>query len=98
MNHFPLVYFCRCLQIKLSLRYEFNRWSTAWYVHHLYEKGYTNDGQVMGHWAGGERNLSLDTPAHVHAVNLVWQLSSKQILDTTFRHIKNNNETGLQLL
>lgn len=77
---------------KISLRYEFNRWSTAWYVHHLYEQGYTNEGQVMGHWAGGERNLSLDTPAHVHGVNLVWQLSSKQVLATTFRHIKNDNE------
>ena len=77
---------------KMSLRYEFNRWSTAWYVHHLYEQGYTNEGQVIGHWAGGERDLSMDTPAQVHAVNLAWQLSSKQILDTTIRHIKNENE------
>jgi hypothetical protein len=78
---------------KMSLRYEFNRWSTAWYVHHLYEQGYTNEGQVIGHWAGGERELSMDTPAQVHAVNLAWQLSSKQILDTTIRHIKNENES-----
>ncbi|MCC2617514.1 capsule assembly Wzi family protein [Aestuariibacter halophilus] len=76
----------------IGLRYEFTRWSTAWYVHHLYQQGYTNEGRVMGHWGGSERQFGDDVKAHVHAMNVNWQMSSTQLLDITLRHIQNQSE------
>lgn len=95
--------FLPILTENLSLRYEFNRWSTAWYVHHLYRNGYTNDGQVMGHWGGGERQFNDDVPAHVHSLNLNWNMAEGQLLNGTLRSIENkpsvkaNYQRGIEL-
>lgn len=40
----------------LSIRYETVDFQDAWYVHHLYKNGYTNDGNVMGGWSGDISN------------------------------------------
>ncbi len=72
-----------------SLRYEYSHWSTAWYVHHLYKQGYTNDGQVMGHWGAGERDLSHDTAATAQSLNLNWSLAENGIIDLTLRTLQN---------
>lgn len=77
----------------LSLRFEFTRWSTAWYVHHLYLQGYTNEGRVMGHWGGSERLFNDDVKAHVYALNMNWRWSSSQLVDVTLRHIQNQSDT-----
>lgn len=84
--------FLPALSDSLSVRYEYSHWSTAWYVHHLYQQGYTNDGQVMGHWGGGERLFNQDTPASAHAFNINWQLSGNQLIDGTFRVIQNEDK------
>ncbi|ALT00103.1 capsule assembly Wzi family protein [Lacimicrobium alkaliphilum] len=78
---------------KLSLRYEYNRWDTRWYVHHLYRQGYTNLGQVMGHWGGDERILDYDTPAKVHALSLEYLLDSRSLLSGTLRTIRNEDKS-----
>ena len=36
----------------LDLVYEFNQWQNGWYVHHIYQDGFANDGHVVGHWFG----------------------------------------------
>ena len=76
----------------LALRYEFTRWSTAWYVHPLYSGGLSNEGQILGHFAGGERVFNDDTPSKTHSFNADWTLASGHIINTTFRII--NNETS----
>ena len=86
----------------ISVRYEFNDWSTRWYVHHLYPDGYTNDGQIIGHWGGAERVFGQDTPSKVHALNINWRLTGNQLLDVNLRTIQNQNtpkqsyETGYE--
>ena len=77
----------------MSLRYEFNDWSTHWYVHHLYQRGYTNAGHVMGHWGGDNRVFNDHPPANVHSVNLNWNFAEDQLLDVTLRAIQNKNNT-----
>lgn len=75
----------------VSVRYEASDWKTNWYTHHLYLRGYTNDGQVMGHWGGGERFLNKDTPAQTHNLNVNWSFTQDQVLDFNFRTIMNKN-------
>lgn len=73
----------------ISVRYEMSDWKTNWYTHHLYQNGYTNDGQVMGHWGGGERFLGKDTPAQTHNLNFNWNMGGDQILDVNLRTVQN---------
>ena len=77
----------------LSARYEYSDWASAWYVHHLYQQGYTNDGQVMGHWGAGERVFNHGTPASAHSVNVNWLLSGSQLIDANLRVIQNEERT-----
>ncbi|WP_100912832.1 capsule assembly Wzi family protein [Pseudoalteromonas spongiae] len=52
-----------------SLRYEYNKWNTLWYVHHLYKNGNTNEGFAFGHFAADNRNFGDGVPADVHTIN-----------------------------
>ncbi|WP_163929946.1 capsule assembly Wzi family protein [Paraferrimonas sp. SM1919] len=38
-----------------SLKVEWSSWQTGWYRHWMYRNGFTNFGNVMGHWGGDER-------------------------------------------
>ena len=76
----------------LSFRYEFSDWSNRWYTHHLYQNGYTNEKQVLGHWGGGERKFNNDTPGTSHSVNLNWQMSDNQVWDATIRMLENKDK------
>ena len=77
----------------IAVRYEFSNWKTAWYVHHLYQQGYTNYGQIMGHWGGSEREFGVDTPAQTHNINLDWNLSNSRLFNLNFRTIANEENT-----
>lgn len=77
----------------LSVRYEFSDWTTNWYVHHLYQQGYTNKGSVLGHWGGDNRQFNDDTPANTHSFNFNWNLAPGQLLDVTLRAIRNKSTT-----
>ncbi|MCY7295759.1 capsule assembly Wzi family protein [Alteromonas sp. a30] len=77
----------------IAVRYEFSDWTTAWYVHHLYQQGYTNEGNVLGHWGGDNRTFNDDTPAQAHSFNVNWNLAPNQILDVTLRATRNQDNT-----
>lgn len=77
-----------------SLRLENSRWQEGWYIAHLYSLGNTIDGQVLGNWAGNERGISHNPAAESQSVNWIWQYSSTQNIDTTFRRIENGLEQG----
>ena len=86
----------------VAVRYEFSDWADRWYVHHLYPDGYTNEGQIIGHWGAGERVFGEDTFAKVHALNVNWRLAGDQLIDFNFRAIQNRDtpqtkyETGYE--
>ncbi|MDF2179277.1 capsule assembly Wzi family protein [Aliiglaciecola sp. CAU 1673] len=99
---YSLGLFLPLLTDDLSLRYEFSHWSTAWYVHHLYQQGYTNGGQVLGHWGGDARQFNDAVPASAHSLNLNWALTGSQIIDGTLRVLQNDPgrqsyETGYEV-
>lgn len=58
----------------LSLNYEYISMdeSNAWYLHHIYKDGYTNDGRIMGLSHGGSGD--------VHFVNTTYQPSMQRTL------------------
>lgn len=74
---------------EISLRYEFSDWTTNWYTHPLYQSGYTNKGQVLGHWGGDARVFNNDTPATTHSLNINWNVADNQLVDVTVRAIRN---------
>ena len=54
----------------LSLRYEGNKWKTAWYLNGIYKYGNTNYGNVFGHFGGDQRVFGEGVPSQVHSVSL----------------------------
>jgi hypothetical protein len=60
---------------KIALRYEFNRYKTLWYVHHLYALGNTNGGFVFGNYIADQRDFSHGIPATANKVSLDYATS-----------------------
>jgi hypothetical protein len=42
---------------RFAATFELTEWQDAWYVHHVYRDGLTNEGHVLGHWGGDWRNF-----------------------------------------
>jgi len=75
-----------------SVRLENSRWQEGWYYAHLYSLGNTIDNQAIGHWAGNERGSAHQPAAESQSINWIWQYSSNQTIDLTFRRIENGLE------
>ena len=54
----------------IDLRYEYNRFKTLWYTNHMYAYGNSNDGRVIGHYAGDQRKFGHGVPAEIHKVSI----------------------------
>ncbi|GAD00363.1 capsule assembly Wzi family protein [Agarivorans albus] len=73
-----------------SLRLEWNSWQSQWYNHWMYRNGFTNNGNVMGHWGGGNRKDINEAPgAHAFSFQYQYTLSNQEQLFSTLRFIKN---------
>jgi hypothetical protein len=60
---------------KIALRYEFNRYKTAWYVNHLYAFGNTNNGFVFGNYIADQRDFGHGIPATANKISLDYATS-----------------------
>ena len=72
----------------VSLRFEAVEFSDAWYVHHLYPDGYSNDGQFLGHWAASLREPGSQTSGSSYSLRSVWNIGSQQLLDMRLRSVE----------
>jgi len=70
---------------KLSLYAEHSKFHNAWYIHHLYGEGYRNDGTVMGHWWGNNKELNDGSPGNASLIRINWDFAQKYHLQTLFR-------------
>ena len=61
---------------RVALRYEYNRYKTAWYTHHLYAFGNTNNGFVYGNYIADQRDFGHGVPARAHHVTLDYTTST----------------------
>jgi hypothetical protein len=73
----------------IDLTYEFSDFQNGWYVNAIYANGYTNDGSVIGHWAGNEREFGDAVATQTHTVRVNWEFSPGNLLHGTFRTIDN---------
>jgi hypothetical protein len=80
----------------IDLTYEFSDFQNGWYVNAIYANGYTNDGSVMGHWAGNERVFGDAVPTQTHTLIANWEFAPGNLLHGTLRTIDNTNLTGTE--
>lgn len=67
---------------------EISEWQNAWYVHHLYPRGLTNRGHVLGHWFGDQRVFNNAVGGRSGMVAVGWHRGSNQYLRATYRTMK----------
>ena len=73
-----------------SMRYEFLDIGTAWYIHHLYDRGYTNYSNVMGNWFG-DTMVEGDAPGGtLHYLELINDFYGNKFI-SKFRFFKPNS-------
>jgi hypothetical protein len=66
----------------------------AWYTHHLYRKGYSNDGHKMGHWWGDEKQATDNIGANVLSIAYTKDLSQTRHLSVKYHTIQNEYSEG----
>lgn len=74
-----------------SLLFEHQTVRIAWYVHHLYDEGYRNDGNTIGHWWGDEKNFDDGIGARINTIRYNYELNDEYHLDVKFASLKNIN-------
>jgi hypothetical protein len=80
----------------IDLTYEFSDFQNGWYINTIYANGYTNDGSVMGHWVGNEREFGNAVATQTHTLRLNWEFLPGNLLHGTFRTIDNSNLSGTE--
>lgn len=73
-----------------DLSYEVSEWQNSWYVHHLYPDGLTNEGLVIGHWFGDEREFGDAIGGWSQMIRGGWRTGSGNYWQATYRTMKNN--------
>jgi hypothetical protein len=81
---------------QFDLTYEMSEWQNAWYVHHIYGDGVTNDGHVIGHWFGDERAVGNDVGGMSNMLRVGWWLKSGGYVQARYRTLQNKNYFGIQ--
>ncbi|GAA4894500.1 hypothetical protein GCM10023333_29520 [Ferrimonas pelagia] len=77
-----------------SLTYEFTEHAHAWYSHHIFRQGYSNNGVVMGHWAGNDRCYNSNggpdsVGSQIHTARLGYQRAAGSRYELAYRSVDN---------
>ncbi len=73
-----------------DLTYEVSEWQNSWYVHHIYPQGLTNEGRVIGHWFGDEREFGDAIGGSSQMLRGGWRTRSGSYWQALYRTMKNN--------
>jgi hypothetical protein len=65
--HFPRVW------RRFDVTLEASEWQNGWYVNSIYGDGLRNDGNVLGHWGGDERQLGDAVGARSQMMRVGWR-------------------------
>ncbi len=80
------LYFPYFLSDAVSFTFEYSDWQDAWYTNNVYEKGYVNDGFVLGHWAmQTQREIGIAVEGTSYFVKGQWQRSNDHVVIATLR-------------
>lgn len=80
----------------LSLNLEYSKFHTAWYVHHIYDEGYANDGVKMGHWWGSLKNKNDGAAGAASSIRINWQTQMFEQLVLLYRSATVASSTNFQ--
>jgi Capsule assembly protein Wzi len=86
--HFPKLWH------RFELTYEVSEWQDGWYVHHIYQDGLTNDGDVIGNWFGDQRRFNDGVGGQSHMLRLGWDPSFGGKYDLRVRTVENASYSG----
>jgi hypothetical protein len=75
----------------LDLTIELGEWQNAWYVHHIYQDGLRNEGNVIGHWGADLRVLNDGVGARSLMTRIGWELGAGGSLEATYRTLENES-------
>jgi hypothetical protein len=78
----------------IELTFEAGEWQNGWYVHHVYQDGLRNEGNVIGHWGGDMRVLNDGVGALSLMGRVGWQGRMGGMLEATYRTLDNEDYTG----
>ena len=78
----------------LDLTIEASEWQNAWYVHHIYRDGLTNEGSVLGHWGADWRVARDSVGGRSLMARVGWQLPGGALMETTYRTLANEDYTA----
>jgi len=73
------------LNENISLNMEFTTFQSAWYTHHIYGEGYSNDGVKMGHWWGSMKDPKDNVGGEAGSVKFDWQNSGESQISLIYR-------------
>jgi len=79
---------------KSSVYFEIQSTRIGWYTHHLYEEGYRNEGDTIGHWWGDEKLSNDGIGAEIANVRFNYELSDSFHFDFKYSTLKNVDTTG----
>ena len=66
----------------------------AWYTHHIYQQGYSNDNHKMGHWWGDEKQADDGIGAKIISLGYTNDLTSTSHLSVKYHTVVNSNSEG----
>ena len=69
----------------MSLNMEFTNFQSAWYTHHIYGEGYSNDKVKMGHWWGSMKDPKDGTGGKAGSIRFDWQNSNESQITLLYR-------------
>jgi len=87
--HFPRLW------RRFDVTYEVSNWQNSWYTHHIYLDGMTNDGRVLGHWGGDQRQFNDGVGALSQMVRVGWDAPFGGVLELQYRMLDNENYYGI---
>jgi hypothetical protein len=74
-----------------DLTVEASEWQNAWYVNTIYRDGLTNEGHVLGHWGGDERQMDDGVGAQSQMVRLGWDAPFGGVVELQYQTLANES-------
>lgn len=81
---------------QFDVTYEMSEWQNAWYVNGVYGDGLTNEGRVIGHWGGDQRQFADAVGAQTHMLRLGWAPSFGGVFEFKYRTIANESYSTVE--
>ncbi|TQV80234.1 capsule assembly Wzi family protein [Aliikangiella coralliicola] len=82
------------LTSKSSLLAEIQYVENGWYTHHIYQEGYRNDQNTIGHWWGDEKAPDDAIGAQIISFKYNYELSDEHKLELSYKSIYNDPDAG----